>query len=137
MSLLGILTISCVLPTEMCGCPPARSSVYLMARVVDGQSVPMPGVRVYAYPFRQPGPLPYEYVYGLGMRTDSMGEFRGLLYSSSSPGTHWLHLTVISNDLRDTIRIQGGEAMLRYERNVPDTVHMTFQVSAVGIAEHR
>jgi hypothetical protein len=128
MGFLGILAISCAWPTEMCGCPPARSRVYLIGRVVDGHNVPMSGVRVHAFAAHKPDPLSHDYVYGIGIRTDTLGEFREMLYSTFSPGTHWLHVTVISNDLADTITVHGGEAVLRYEGDVPNTVLMTFQV---------
>ncbi len=108
----------------MCGCPPARSAVFVRGTLTDATGDPVAGARMYfdgvrldqtaAYPLTAGGP-------GDAV-TDREGAFRGLVYSGHAPGRLALRAAVVRPGQPDTVRLAAGEAAFRYERERPDTV---------------
>ena len=116
---------ACGTPTGLCGCPPARTSIVLLGRLVDGKSVLVPNAQVTVHASRQSGPIDLLIISNHEYSTDSLGEFEGLVYSAESPGALWLRMVVRIAGSTSPFEVQGGEAWFKY---TPDTVRMSFQI---------
>ena len=119
--------LACTLPTDACGCTPARSWVFVIG-TVDAAGAPVSGARVYldgaspATAAAMPvyvGPYP-------DATTDAAGAFRAPAYSMGAPGTLALRAAVVRPGAADTVRLAAGTALFRLER--PDTARVTLHL---------
>jgi hypothetical protein len=123
-------TLACSIPTELCGCPAARSTVFVRGTVTDAGGVEIAGARVYldGVPASQASANPI-YVSGPGdAQTDAADTFRGLAYSVYAPGSLALRAAVVRPGLPDTVRLAAGAANFRHERDRPDTVSVDLRL---------
>ncbi len=126
--MLAAAVISCSTPTQMCGCPPARSAVFVIGAVVDAGGRPVADARLAldgvpperAADFPQGG-------FG-GTRSDAVGEFRTLAYSGFAPGMLELRAAVVRPGTADTVRLRLGPARFRDEDDRPDTVRASLRL---------
>lgn len=123
-------TLACSIPTDVCGCPPARSTVFVRGTLTDAAGRAVAAARLYfdGVPVSQPAAYTV-YVGGQGdAQTDAGGAFRGLAYSAHSPGSLALRVGVVRPGLPDTVRLAAGEANFRSERDRPDTVSVNLRL---------
>lgn len=123
-------TLACSIPTDLCGCPPARSAVFVRGTLTDADGAAIAGARVYldGVPESQASASPI-YVSGAGdAQTDAAGAFRGLAYSIYAPGPLSLRAAVVRPGLPDTVSLAAGVANFRYERDRPDTVSVSLRL---------
>jgi hypothetical protein len=117
-------TLACSIPTDVCGCTPARSIVFVRGTLTDAGGTPVAGARLYfdGVPAGQSTSYRVD-VRGPGdAQTDATGAFHGLVYSSYSPGPRRLRAAVVRPALSDTVSLSAGTAGFRNERERPDTV---------------
>jgi len=124
---LGLVFASCSSPTELCSCPPARTSVFVVGMLVDANGAPISGARVYLVgepPRAEPLPL---FATDPTATTGADGAFRGRVYSLFGPGEQLVRGLVVSPTATDTIVVDAGTAQFRYEEQRPDTVSVTIR----------
>ncbi|MBA3889104.1 MAG: carboxypeptidase regulatory-like domain-containing protein [Gemmatimonadaceae bacterium] len=129
-ALVGVgATLACSIPTDLCGCPPARSAVYVRGTLTDANGLAIAGARVYLDGVPTGTTADLLALNGFGAsQTDADGAFRGLAYSMFSPGPLALRAAVVRPGLPDTVRLAAGLATFRYERDRPDTVSVDLRL---------
>jgi hypothetical protein len=125
----AFIVVACSLPTgNVCGCPPAVSSVIVAGRA---QSTARVSVRVARVEFsgmpvtrRDTSWSRSELVSGSPTFSDTLGVFRARLLSPSSPGMYVLRMRVVSNALRDTTNFDLGTVRFAAQGEPPDSIYI-------------
>lgn len=125
---LGVVLASCSFPTDMCACPPARSTVFVVGTLVDANGAPISGGRLYlvGQSPRVEGQLLF--ASDLTATTDAGGAFSGRVFSLHSPGELVVRGLVITPTAGDTIVVEVGPAQFRHEAQRPDTLRVSIQI---------
>ena len=118
---LGVVLASCSWPTDMCACPPARSSVFITGTFVDASGTPIGGARLYLVGQPDVGEAQQVFATDLTAVTDAEGTFSGRVYSMHSPGELLVRGLAVTTTA-DTIVVEAGTAQFRHEAQRPDTV---------------
>jgi len=116
------------MPTDMCSCPPSRSSVFLVGTLVDAMSQPVAGARLGFDGSPPDRAWPPNFGANPIGPTGASGAFSGLIFSHVSPGMQVLRAAVVRTAGADTVRIDLWLVPFRHERDVPDTVRFTIRL---------
>jgi len=125
-----VASLACTIPTTLCGCPPARSTVFVRGSLTDAAGQTVGGARLYfdGVPASQSTSFPV-YVGGPGdTQTDGGGTFATLIYSPFSPGQLVLRAAVVRPGLPDTVTLSVGGVTFRNERETPETVSVALHL---------
>jgi hypothetical protein len=126
---LAVAGVACSIPTDACGCSPARTSVYVIGTLVDAAGTSVVGARLAFDGVATTGPGSDFALYvgtGSDAQTDGSGAFRGMAYSTFAPGALQLRVGVIRPATADTFRLSAGTATFRLDR--PDTVRVALRL---------
>ena len=121
------ILLACSLPTgDVCGCPPAVSSVIVSGRVQDTARGVLRGVRVEfsATPPTRPDSLwrQSDLVSGTPVFTDSLGHFRTRLLGASALASYLLRMRVVRVGLSDTVTVLLGDVRFARPGEPPDSL---------------
>ena len=128
-AVIAVVVACTTVPTGMmCGCPPARTHLYVAGVVAMPSGAPVVGARVFVdvRPANL-GPV------GGGDSTQSAstgrdGAFGIHAYSSAAPAPALVRLGVVLAGSTDTLRFDHVVGTLRRERTTPDTVRLHLTV---------
>jgi len=121
------LVYACTLPTEMCGCPPSRSSAAVIGTLKDALGAPL-GNRNLVFEARPEGVSNTLLVFPTEVRTDSTGAFAVRVYSHFAPNIHAVTAIVVRAAEQDTVRIQAGAIFFKYDQQAPDTLRAALRL---------
>ena len=129
---LAAMAVACstaVTPTSMCACPPARTAIRVIGTVRSPQSALSSRVRVVLLNrptsatqggFSTAGQQSFE--------TDSLGGFRGVTFSGSSPGAHAVRGGFVRAGTTDTTWVELGTGLFRRESSPLDSILISVQL---------
>lgn len=120
------LTWACTTPTEMCGCPPSRTSLAIVGTLRDALGAPVAN-KSFAFEATAIA-FPTLTFIAADVRTDATGTFAVRAYSALSPGAYSLVARIISAAQNDTVRVPAGSALFKDERQAPDSLRVALRL---------
>ena len=128
LAALAVIALACSTPTDVCGCPPARSAVVVAGTVADAAGAPVAGARILldAVPLTLSSEPPI--AYSIVPVTDAAGAFAGRAYSLWADDEQALRAAVVRPGTADTVRLRLGAATLRPEHGRLDTVRVALRL---------
>ncbi|MEO7363213.1 MAG: carboxypeptidase-like regulatory domain-containing protein [Gemmatimonadaceae bacterium] len=116
---------ACTSPTEMCGCPPSRTSLAIVGTLRDALGAPVAN-KSFAFEATADA-LPTFKFHAADVRTDATGAFAVRAYSALSPGAYSLVARIIIAAQNDTVRLPAGSAFFKDERQAPDSLRVALR----------
>ncbi len=116
---------ACSSPTELCGCPPARTTLEIIGTLQDALGAP---IADQSLAIESTSEVYHSFATTAGVRTDATGAFSARLYSMESPAVHSVVARIIRTAPNDTILIPVGSASFKPEGQAPDTMRVTLRL---------
>lgn len=129
----AVILLACSLPTgDVCGCPPAVSSIIVAGRVQDVRGTVVRGAQV---DFSATSPtLPdslwrqSDLVSGTPAFTDTLGRFRTRLLGASALTSYRLRMRVSRAGVRDSVTVMLGVVRFAPQGAPPDSIFVPVAV---------
>lgn len=123
----AVMLVACSLPTgDVCGCPPAVSSVIVAGRAQDAVRTPV-RVEFSALQATRTDTAwsRSELVSGAVVLSDGLGQFRTRLLTPSGPGLYLLRLRIVRAPMGDTTTVALGSVRFAMQGQPPDSTFVT------------
>lgn len=130
MAGVGTAIVACSIPTDVCGCPPARSAIIVRGELRDQNNSPLVNVRLAldGIPRHNPRydslPVTDEH----RVRTNADGTFRAVVYSAFAPDTLQLRLAIVPEGSTQAPPFAVILARFRLEGTLSDSITKIFIV---------